>query len=219
MKTKEKINYILKYFQTHFPLASTELNYNKPYELVVAVILSAQCTDKRVNMLTPTFFQKYPDFNSLANGSIEQIYQLIKSCSYPNNKSKHLFNLAQTIIKDYNNVLPNNIEDLVKLPGIGRKSANVILSILFDIPAIAVDTHVFRVSKRLELVVDSKNPNNCEMQLLSVIPKKYLSMAHHWLILHGRYTCTARKPKCSICPFKEICNYDENIFKTSIHPS
>lgn len=208
MKIKDKYQYILDWFRTNMPVAETELTYKNPYELLVAVILSAQCTDKRVNMTTPTFFKRFPDVVSLANSSVEEIYDYIKSISYPNNKSKHLLGMAQMLINDFNGKIPETIEDLQKLPGVGRKTANVVASVVFNKPAMAVDTHVYRVSKRLGLVKqNSKTPIQVEMQLIKYIPEEEIHIAHHWLILHGRYVCTARNPKCVSCGLKEYCNF------------
>ncbi len=204
---KDKVIKILKIFETQNPRPTTELHYRNHYELLVAVILSAQCTDKRVNEITPQLFKKYPDFQSLANATIEDVYQLIKSCSYPNNKSKNLVAMAQAIVNQHNGQIPQSLDELVKIPGIGRKTANVILSVAFDKPALAVDTHVFRVSARIGLTKNARTPEQTEEQLLKVIPEKYLSRAHHWLILHGRYTCTARNPKCDTCIINNYCDY------------
>ncbi|GAB4447859.1 MAG: endonuclease III [Bacteroidia bacterium] len=204
---KDKVIKILKIFEAQNPHPTTELHYRNHYELLVAVILSAQCTDKRVNEITPQLFKKYPDFQSLANATIEDVYQLIKSCSYPNNKSKNLVAMAQAIVNQHNGQIPQSLDELVKIPGIGRKTANVILSVAFDKPALAVDTHVFRVSARIGLTKNARTPEQTEEQLLKVIPEKYLSRAHHWLILHGRYTCTARNPKCDTCIINNYCDY------------
>lgn len=204
---KDKVIKILKIFEAQNPHPRTELHYRNHYELLVAVILSAQCTDKRVNEITPHLFKKYPDFQSLANATIEDVYQLIKSCSYPNNKSKNLVAMAQTIVNQHNGQIPKSLDELVKIPGIGRKTANVILSVAFDKPTLAVDTHVFRVSARIGLTKNARTPEQTEEQLLKIIPEKYLSRAHHWLILHGRYTCTARSPKCNTCIINNYCDY------------
>lgn len=207
MKIKDRFEKIIAHFEKEMPEAQTELNYTNPYELLVAVVLSAQCTDKRVNMLTPAFFKKFPTVNDLANASIEEVFELIKSCSYPNNKSKHLYNAANMIVDEFNGEIPDNAKDLQKLPGVGRKTANVMLSVVFNTPAMAVDTHVFRVSARLGLTKKAKTPEETEKQLVKYIPEEKLSIAHHWLILHGRYVCIARKPLCKECKLKELCAF------------
>lgn len=200
------------------PEASTELVYQTPYELIVAVILSAQCTDKRVNQITPAFFERFPDAATLAKASHEEVFDLIKSCSYPNNKTKNLIGMAQTLIEEFNGQVPDNLHDLETLPGVGRKTANVILSVAFDKPAMPVDTHVHRVARRIGLVKNARTPLETEKQLTRYIPKHYLSKAHHWLILHGRYVCQARKPKCDICGIKDFCMYYQNLIKPPSRP-
>ncbi len=200
------------------PEASTELVYQTPYELIVAVILSAQCTDKRVNQITPAFFDRFPDAATLAKASHEEVFDLIKSCSYPNNKTKNLIGMAQTLIEEFNGQVPDNLHDLETLPGVGRKTANVILSVAFDKPAMPVDTHVHRVARRIGLVKNARTPLETEKQLTRYIPKHYLSKAHHWLILHGRYVCQARKPKCDICGIKDFCMYYQNLIKPPPRP-
>ena len=204
---KERFKIILDYFQAHQPSAETELHYSNPYELLVSVILSAQCTDKRVNMITPTLFERFPTVRHMANADAEEIFEYIKSCSYPNNKSKHLAAMARMLVAQFGGAVPDDVELLQKLPGVGRKTANVIASVVYNKPALAVDTHVFRVSARLGLTSNAKTPLGTEKQLLKFIPQNLVAIAHHWLILHGRYVCTARKPKCSECPFTEICSY------------
>ncbi|HQN98620.1 MAG TPA: endonuclease III, partial [Bacteroidales bacterium] len=189
-----------------------------PYELIVAVILSAQCTDKRVNQITPAFFERFPDAATLAKASHEEVFDLIKSCSYPNNKTKNLIGMAQTLIEEFNGQVPDNLHDLETLPGVGRKTANVILSVAFDKPAMPVDTHVHRVARRIGLVKNARTPLETEKQLTRYIPKHYLSKAHHWLILHGRYVCQARKPKCDICGIKDFCMYYQNLIKPPPRP-
>ncbi len=189
------------------PVAETELDYTDPYEMIVSTILSAQCTDKRVNMTTPALFAKYPTVQSLAKATPEKVFPLIKSISYPNNKAKHLVGMAKMLVKDFGGVVPSDVNELQKLPGVGRKTANVVASVVFNKPAMAVDTHVFRVSARIGLTVGAKNPLQTEMQLVKYIPENKLAIAHHWLILHGRYVCTARNPKCSECGIKEFCKY------------
>lgn len=209
MKKSERYEKIISYFSEEMPVAETELDYTDPYELLVAVILSAQCTDKRVNLITPPFFQKYPDVSALAQSSQEQVFELIKSCSYPNNKAKHLLGMARMLTEDFNGIVPDTMEKLQQLPGVGRKTANVILSVAFQKPAMAVDTHVFRVAARIGLTTRAKNPYETEMQLIKYIPEEKIPLAHHWLILHGRYVCTARKPACDQCGIREFCTYFE----------
>ncbi len=207
MTKKERFENIIDYFKLHKPIAETELDYKNPYQLLVAVILSAQCTDKRVNIITPAFFEQFPNPESLARVEVADIFELIKSCSYPNNKAKHLWGMANLLISEFNGIVPEDIDELQTLPGVGRKTANVILSVVFNKPAMAVDTHVFRVSARLGLTTNSKTPFETEMQLVKYIPDELIPLAHHWLILHGRYTCLARKPKCSECGLTEWCKY------------
>lgn len=207
MKIKERFGYVISWFEKNMPVAETELHYGNPYELLVAVILSAQCTDKRVNLVTPELFRRFPEAESLAAATPEEVFQYIRSISYPNNKAKHLVGMAKMLTGEFNNVVPSEIEELVKLPGVGRKTANVIASVVYDKPAMAVDTHVFRVSARLGLTRGAKNPLQTEQQLVKHIPENRIATAHHWLILHGRYICLARNPKCSECPFTEICLY------------
>jgi endonuclease-3 len=207
MNKKERYKYFIEYFVENQPDADTELEYTDPYELLVAVILSAQCTDKRVNIITPSFFETFPNIETLSKASIESVFELIKSCSYPNNKAKHLVGMATTLLNEFDGIVPSEIYELQKLPGVGRKTANVIASVYFSKPAMAVDTHVFRVSDRIGLTSNSKTPLETEKQLVRHIPEKYISRAHHWLILHGRYVCQARKPKCGECPLTEICRF------------
>jgi len=206
---KERFRLILDYFQKHQPIAETELHYQSPYELLVAVILSAQCTDRRVNMITPDFYLRFPDALSLSTATHEEVFELIKSCSYPNNKTKNLIGMAQALVKDFQGVVPSNVDELQKLPGVGRKTANVIASVVFNKPALAVDTHVFRVAARLGLTTNAKNPLQAELQLIKHIPEELIPIAHHWLILHGRYVCVARKPRCNECPLTVWCKYYE----------
>lgn len=189
------------------PEAETELNYATPYELLVAVILSAQCTDKRVNMLTPEFFKSFPTAEQLAKAETEHVFELIKSCSYPNNKTKSLIGMAKVLTEEFDSIVPSDVDELQKMPGVGRKTANVIASVVYRKPAMAVDTHVFRVSARIGLSTNAKTPLATEMQLVKYIPEELIHLAHHWLILHGRYTCLARKPKCADCGLQKICNY------------
>ena len=211
MTKKERFEKFIEYFKVHMPVAETELHYTDPYQLLVAVILSAQCTDKRVNLLTPAIFEKYPTVFDMKEASQEEVFELIKSCSYPNNKSKHLVGMANVLVDEFNGIVPDDIKDLQKLPGVGRKTANVIASVVFNKPAMAVDTHVFRVAARIGLTTNSKSPLDTEKQLVKYIPEELLPIAHHWLILHGRYVCIARKPKCFHCGLKESCKfYDKN---------
>ena len=191
------------------PSPRTELHYENPYQILVAVILSAQCTDKRVNMITPALFSAFPTPEALAAGTQEQIFDLIKSCSYPNNKTKSLMGMARKLVDDYDGQVPDDIDSLMSLPGVGRKTANVILSVVFNHPAMAVDTHVFRVAERIGLTTRSKSVRNTEKELTDRIPDEVLSMAHHWLILHGRYVCKARKPQCDRCFIADVCRYHE----------
>lgn len=207
MTKKERYKLIIEYFKEHRPIAETELEYRSPYELIVAVVLSAQCTDKRVNIISQEFFKSFPTVDRLAEADIEEIFGLIKSCSYPNNKAKHLSGMARMLLTDFNGEVPGDIDELQKLPGVGRKTANVIASVVFNKPAMAVDTHVFRVSERLGLTTNSKNPLQTELELVKHIPDELIPLAHHWLILHGRYVCQARKPKCDDCGLAAYCKY------------
>jgi endonuclease III len=208
MTKKDRYQFAIDYFQKHIPEAETELLYDTPYELLVAVILSAQCTDKRVNLTTPAIFKKFPDVQTLSKTNFDELFPFIKSISYPNNKTKHLIGMAQKVVKDFNGEIPMTVDELIQLPGVGRKTANVITSVVDKQPNMAVDTHVFRVSKRLGLVSSSANtPLAVEKELIKNIPEEMIHKAHHWLILHGRYTCLARNPKCDQCGLQEICNY------------
>lgn len=207
MTTKERYNRVLEWFQEHMPVAETELGYKTPFELLVAVILSAQCTDKRVNMTTPALFERFPDAASMAAGEVEEIFGLIKSISYPNNKAKHLSAMAKKLHEDFGGVVPDDFELLQTLPGVGRKTANVIIAVAFGQAAMPVDTHVFRVADRIGLVTDARTPLETEKQLVKNIPTALLSTAHHWLILHGRYVCMARRPKCEECGIASYCRY------------
>lgn len=207
MTQKQRYNYIIDYFSKHNPNAASELHYENAYQLLVAVILSAQCTDKRVNMVTPAFFKQYPTAQQLQKASIEDIYNLIHSVSYPNNKSKHLQGMARVLVEDFGGIVPDTIEELQKMPGVGRKTANVIASVIFNKPAMAVDTHVFRVSERIGLVKNAKTPLETEKQLIKYFSPEIIPLAHHWLILHGRYVCLARKPKCEECGITTACKH------------
>jgi len=210
MTKKERYRAFVDYFLESFPEPETELRYNNPFELLVAVVLSAQCTDVRINKVTPALFEKFPSAEFMATASFDELFELIRSVSYPNNKSKHLMGLSKMIMEDFGGEVPVKHEDLQKLPGVGRKTANVIVSVLYNQPAMAVDTHVFRVSKRLGLVTQTaKTPLEVEKQLVKNIPKEHIHKAHHWLILHGRYVCLARKPKCEECRITHFCRYFE----------
>ncbi len=215
MQKKERFEKILTWFENNMPVAETELHYTNPYELLVAVILSAQCTDKRVNMVTPKLFKKYPVPELLANATPEEVFEIIKSISYPNNKAKHLVGMAKMLINDFNGIVPADVNELQKLPGVGRKTANVIASVVYEKPTLAVDTHVFRVSARLGLTTNAKTPLETEKQLLKYIPENKVAIAHHWLILHGRYVCTARNPKCNECGLSNYCKYFQQKNKKS----
>jgi len=204
---RERYAKTIEYFLANRPEAETELVYTDPYELAVAVILSAQCTDKRVNMITPAFFRRYPTAASLAEAGQEEVFELIRSCSYPNNKAKNIIGMAKSLLKDFNGIMPSDVDELQKLPGIGRKSANVLAAVIYNKPAMAVDTHVHRVSARIGLTLNAKNPLQTEMQLIKHIPENLIPLAHHWLILHGRYVCVARKPKCGECGLTGVCKY------------
>ncbi|WP_026768163.1 endonuclease III [Asinibacterium sp. OR53] len=208
MTKKERYQFVIDYFEKHMPVAETELTYDNPFELLVAVILSAQCTDKRVNMTTPDIFKRYPTVQKMSKATFDDLFPLIKSISYPNNKTKHLIGMSQMLMEQFNGEVPMTVEELIKLPGVGRKTANVITSVIDAQPNMAVDTHVFRVSKRLALVSEkASTPLAVEKELIKYIPKELIHKAHHWLILHGRYTCLARNPKCGECGLKEICKY------------
>lgn len=205
MTIKERYSKVIAYFQQQAPNAETELLYDNPFQLLVAVVLSAQCTDKRVNLTTPALFERFPDAQSLSQASVEEVFSLIRSISYPNNKAKHLVGLGKMLVEEFNGEIPMTVGELVRLPGVGRKTANVITSVVDAQPNMAVDTHVFRVSARLGLTKNAKTPLAAEKQLIRHLPKEYIHIAHHWLILHGRYVCTARSPQCSRCGLKEIC--------------
>ena len=207
MNKKERFEKFIEYFKINRPIAETELVYSTPFELLVAVILSAQCTDKRVNIITPNIFKVYPGALEMSKASQEDIFSIIRSCSYPNNKAKHLLGMSKMLIEDFNGEIPKSINDLQKLPGVGRKTANVVASVAFDIPAMPVDTHVFRVSARIGLTNNAKTPLSSEIQLVKYIPEELLNIAHHWLILHGRYVCKARNPMCSECGINNICKF------------
>ena len=207
MTRKDRYRLIIDFFLEHAPDAETELLYDNPFQLLVAVILSAQCTDKRVNLTTPSIFEKYPDAASLAKATFEELFPLIRSISYPNNKTKHLIGMAQMLMEKFNGEVPLTVDELILLPGVGRKTANVITSVVDQQPNMAVDTHVFRVSARIGLTVGATTPLAAEKQLIKYIPPELVHKAHHWLILHGRYTCIARNPKCRDCGIQEACRY------------
>lgn len=207
MRTKERFEKFIEYFSINQPIAETELDFENTYQLVVAVILSAQCTDKRVNIITPAFFEAFPTPQMLANTEVEEVFEFVKTCSYPNNKAKNLIGMAKKLLSEFDGIFPDDIDELQKLPGVGRKTANVVASVAFNKPAMAVDTHVFRVSERIGLTTKAKNPLDSERQLVKYFPDEVIPTAHHWLILQGRYVCLARKPKCEQCPITDICRY------------
>ena len=207
MTRKERFRFVIDYFQQHNPSAETELIYDNPYQLLVAVILSAQCTDKRVNMTTPAIFDDYPDAHALAKAEYEGLFQLIKSISYPGNKTRHLIGMAKMLVEKFGGQVPMTVVELIQLPGVGRKTANVITSVIDQQPNLAVDTHVFRVAARIGLSLGAKTPLATEKQLIKFIPPQLVHKFHHWLILHGRYVCVARTPKCGICGLKPVCKY------------
>jgi endonuclease III len=207
MTKKERYQFVIDYFLKHAPNAETELLYDSPFQLLVAVILSAQCTDKRVNLTTPHIFEKYPTADLLSKASFDELFPIIKSISYPNNKTKHLIAMAALLQQKYNGQVPMTVNELIELPGVGRKTANVITSVIDQQPNMAVDTHVFRVSNRIGLTTNATTPLAVEKQLIKHFPKNYVFKAHHWLILHGRYICTARSPKCNTCGLQSICKF------------
>ena len=215
MTKKERYEKVIAWFQKNVPVAETELHYDNPYQLLIAVILSAQCTDKRINMISPKIFKDFPVPEAMAATTPEVIYEYIKTVSYPNNKAKHLVGMAKMLVNDYNSQVPDTLEELIKLPGVGRKTANVIQSVVFNKAAMAVDTHVFRVSNRIGLTTDSKTPLATERELVKYIPEELVSKAHHWLILHGRYICVARKPKCDKCGLQLMCKYYCDTYKVN----
>ena len=207
MRKEERYKGIVDWFSKNMPVAESELHYKNPYQLLIAVILSAQCTDKRVNQITPVLFEAFPTPEVLAVSTPEVVFEYIRSVSYPNNKSKHLVGMAQKLVSEFNSEVPSDVDELQKLPGVGRKTANVIASVVYNKPAMAVDTHVFRVSNRIGLTNNSKTPLETEKELVKHIPEHLIPKAHHWLILHGRYVCLARKPKCEECGIKQWCKY------------
>ncbi|WP_420582503.1 endonuclease III [Reichenbachiella sp.] len=210
MNKKERYQFFIDYFSQHQPEAETELHYENPFQLIVAVALSAQCTDKRVNMVTPALFETFPTPEALAASNFDELFPYIRTISYPNNKTKHLLGMSKMLVEEFNSEIPSDLKELQKLPGVGRKTANVIASVIFNQPTMAVDTHVFRVSKRLGLVTQTaKTPLEVEKQLVKYIPEEHIPKAHHWLILHGRYICLARKPQCDQCKISLMCRYYE----------
>jgi endonuclease-3 len=207
MNKKERFSFVIDWFQRYMPTPETELLYRNPYELLVAVILSAQCTDKRVNMVTPALFEHYPDAKALSKAEFDDLNPFIRSVTFANNKTRHLLGMAKMLVSNFGGEVPSTVEELVLLPGVGRKTANVITSVIHLQPNLAVDTHVFRVSARIGLTTNAKNPLQTEDQLLKHIPTALVATAHHWLILHGRYICVARKPRCGICGLRDACKY------------
>jgi endonuclease-3 len=207
MRKRELFDHVIQYFEKSMPIAETELDYDNPFQLIVAVVLSAQCTDKRVNQITPDLLKRFPTPQKMAEAEPSEVFDYIKSCSYPNNKAKHLVGMAQKLIELFDGVVPDDVDDLQKLPGVGRKTANVIASVVYNKPALAVDTHVFRVAARIGLSTNAKTPLATEIQLMKYIPEELVPKAHHWLILHGRYVCLARKPKCEKCGLTDICKF------------
>jgi len=210
---KERYQRFIAYQTSHNPEVETELLYDNPYQLLIAVMLSAQCTDKRVNMVTPAIYLDFPTPERLAETDFDTLFPYIRSISYPNNKTKHLIGMGKMLVEEFNSEVPSSLDDLQKLPGVGRKTANVIASVIFNQPAMAVDTHVFRVSARMGLTRGAKNPLQAEKQLVRHLPDEYIHLAHHWLILHGRYVCLARKPKCGVCGMRDFCRYFEKLPK------
>lgn len=207
MTIKQRFEHILHWFEANMPVAQSELHYSNPFELLVAVMLSAQCTDKRVNIVTPALFAQYPTPQALANATSDEVYELVKSVSYPRAKANHLVQMAQRLVSVYHSEVPDNIDDLQTLPGVGRKTANVVCAVIWNQPTMAVDTHIFRVSERLGLTTHSRTPRQTEDQLVRYIPQDIIPKAHHWLLLHGRYICQARKPKCEQCGLQSYCRY------------
>ena len=207
MTRKERYEAVISWFEEHMPVAETELHYGSPFELLVAVILSAQCTDKRVNLITPRLFKQYPTAEVMARAEVEDIFELIRSVSYPNAKAKYLVATSKLLVERFCGEVPESREELMKLPGVGRKTANVIASVIYGRPTMAVDTHVFRVANRIGLTTNSKTPLETELTLVKYIPESLIPKAHHWLILHGRYVCVARKPHCSECGLASYCRY------------
>lgn len=215
MKKADLFEYVIQYFQEAMPIAETELEFQNPFDLIVAVILSAQCTDKRVNQIAPDLLKRFPTPQKMAEADPAEVFEYIKSCSYPNNKAKHLVGMAKKLLELFDGKIPQDIEDLQKLPGVGRKTANVVASVVFNQPTMAVDTHVFRVAARIGLTTGAKTPLATEKQLVEYIPEELIPKAHHWLILHGRYVCLARKPKCDECGLTDVCKYFKQLEKNN----
>lgn len=209
MTTKQRFEHILAWFEANMPVAESELHFDNPFQCLIAVMLSAQCTDKRVNLVTPALFAAYPTPEALAKATSEEVFEYVKSVSYPRSKSEHLVEMAQRLVEVYHGIVPDTIEDLQTLQGVGRKTANVVCAVIWNQPTMAVDTHIFRVSERLGLTTNSKNPLQTEKALVKYIPAAIIPKAHHWLLLHGRYICQARKPKCEQCGISEFCRYHE----------
>jgi endonuclease-3 len=216
MTRKERFEFVLDYFQQHAPDAETELLYDNSFQLLVAVILSAQCTDKRVNLTTPSIFEKYPDAGAMSQAAYEDLFLLVKSISYPGNKTRHLIGMAKMLVEKFNGEVPMTVEELIQLPGVGRKTANVITSVIDKQPNMAVDTHVFRVSARIGLTFRAKTPLATELQLVKYVPKDLIHKTHHWIILHGRYICVARNPRCEICGLRPACKYFQKLVKEPV---
>ena len=216
MKTCDRYKLSMAWFEQNMPIAESELNFENEYQLLVAVMLSAQCTDKRVNLVTPALFKAYPTIADLADSTAEKVLQYIHSVSYPNSKAEHLIQMAKRVVEVYNGVIPNSREELQTLAGVGRKTANVVLAVWWNQPTMAVDTHIFRVAERIGLTTNAKNPLDSEKQLIKYIPDNLIPKAHHWLLLHGRYTCQARTPKCANCGLNTICRYFSKKNKTAL---
>ncbi|MBE6323922.1 MAG: endonuclease III [Bacteroidales bacterium] len=211
MTTRSRFDFLLRWFPEHMPDPQSELRYDNPFQLLVAVMLSAQCTDKRVNMVTPALFEAYPTPERMAEASVDEILTFVRSVSYPNSKAAHLKAMAQQLVSDFGGCVPDTVETLTTLPGVGRKTANVVCAVIWNRPTMAVDTHIFRVSERIGLTTNSKNPLQTERALVRYIPEELIPKAHHWLLLHGRYVCTARNPKCADCGIRSVCRYYKNL--------
>lgn len=211
MTIRSRFDFLLRWFPEHMPDPQSELRYDNPFQLLVAVMLSAQCTDKRVNMVTPALFEAYPTPERMAEASVDEILTFVRSVSYPNSKAAHLKAMAQQLVSDFGGCVPDTVETLTTLPGVGRKTANVVCAVIWNRPTMAVDTHIFRVSERIGLTTNSKNPLQTERALVRYIPEELIPKAHHWLLLHGRYVCTARNPKCADCGIRSVCRYYKNL--------
>ncbi len=212
MTTRQRYDYVIKWFKQNMPVAESELQFKNHYELLVAVMLSAQCTDKRVNLVTPALFEAFPDARSLSQATEDEVLKYIHSISYPNSKARHLVGMAKMLMSDFSGIVPSEVDELMRLPGVGRKTANVIAAVAFSQPKMAVDTHIFRVAERIGLTTNSKNPRRTELTLIKYIPEDIIPKAHHWLLLHGRYVCQARKPKCATCGLQQACKRFENYY-------